>query len=191
MVDIIKFLPPVPTSFHSNHHRVQHRLSSEQITLPIFLTTVNNVYQNDRRTSITNTKRWIGRCPGDPARHLNISDASYSIHRKTMHRELSRYCPAVTNETCISSKIKQQQQQQKNSDKDLIKPTIGTGTTVNSFPSLSGVDAQSFRLFDALSKHVTIKPEPLRPGNSFLNNSPNALTSWQKYWSSTQTQRRR
>jgi hypothetical protein len=157
----------------------------DQISLPIFFSTVKNFSQNDRSTILPNAKRWIGRCPGDPPRQLNISDIPYSVHRKVIYRELAQYHPATINDVSASIKSKQQQQQ-KNSSKESLK-----ATTVISVPSLSSIETQSSRLFDALSKHVTIKAEPLRPVNNFINNSSSTSSSWQKYWTSSHTQRRR
>ena len=184
MVEFIKFLPSAPTSIPSHIHKIQNRLPSDQISLPIFFSTVNNNPQNDRH----NAKRWIGRCPGDPPRQLNISDTPYSIHRKVIYRELARYYPATTVDMCASIRIKQQQ---KNSNREPLKATIGAGATVTTVSNLSLVDAENSHLFDALSKHVTIKAEPLRPSNNFVNNTNSTLSSWQKYWTSTHTQRRR
>jgi hypothetical protein len=96
---------------------------------------------------------------------------------------MARGYPRTTVDMSASSKIKQQQQ--KNSNKEPLKVT-----TVTSLPVLSGVDSQNTRLFGALSKHVTIKAEPLRTENYFVNNTNKILSSWQKYWASTHTQRR-
>jgi hypothetical protein len=177
MVDIIKFLPPLPTSIH----RIPNRLPSEQINLPIFFSNFKNFSQIDRSTVLNNTKRWIGRCPCDPPRQVNISDIPF---RKVNHREITRCNLTTTTTNELPAPVKSKSQ--KNSSKESLK-----STTVTSFPSLSSIETQSSRLFDALSKHVTIKPEPLRPANSFVNNSCTSSSSWQKYWSSTQTQRRR
>jgi hypothetical protein len=173
MVDIIKFLPPVLPSFRSNIHQIRNRTPSEQFPLP----NVNNhLSQNDRSNFLNNnTKRWIGRCPGDPSRQVNISDQQpYSLHRKVIYSELSRCCPTTTVDASIPNKIKQQ----KNCYREPLKVTTVTPNSVLS----------NSRLFDALSKHVTIKPEPLRPTNNFVSST---LSSWQKYWTSTHTQRKR
>ncbi|CAF2376408.1 unnamed protein product [Rotaria sp. Silwood2] len=190
MVDIIKFLPSVPTHSPSNIHRIQNRLTSEQITLPILLSAVNNNYQHDRTNTINHTKRWIGRCPRDPTHRINISDGLQSMRPNAIDHEIARYYPGITIDMSASIKIKQQQQQ-RNSSKEPLKVIIGTGTTVTSASILTNVDDQSSRLFDALSKHVTIKPEPLRSTNNFSNNTTYTLSSWKKYWASTFAQRRR
>jgi len=176
MVDICKFLPPVLPSFHSNIHRIRNKSSCQQISIPLSFSSTNHIPQNDRSTIINNTKRWIGRCPGDPPRHVNISDLPYSLHRKIIDRELSRYNTTITTTVDASPSIKIKHQ--KNSNREPLKTTT---VTSNSLLSNS-------HLFDALSKHVTIKSEPLRPTNNFVNNT---VSSWQKYWTSIQRQRRR
>lgn len=131
---------------------------------------------------IQNTKHWFGRCPGDPPRQLNILDPPNPLHR----RELSN-CFSTTIDSSTTMKMKVSLPPvQKTNQKELLKVTT---VTSNSF--LSNVDATNSRLFDALSKHFTIKAEPIRPVNHFLHNSNNITSSWQKYWASTQTQRRR
>ncbi len=185
MVDIIKFLPHILPSFPSNIHRIRNRPTCEQI----FLSTINQIPQNDYSNIINNTKRWIARCPGDPPRPFNISNLPYNLHRKVTYPELSRYYSATTTTTFDTSapiKIKQQPQQQKNSNKEPLKATTVTSNSV-----LSNVDVSNTDLFDALSQHVTIKAEPLRPANNFVNNTSNTSSSWQKYWISTNPQRRR
>jgi hypothetical protein len=166
MVDIIK-LP-------------SNRPFFEQITVPILYSNVHRTPQNE----YLNTKQWIGRCPGDPPRHVNISDLP-SLHRNVINRELLR-CYSTTVDTSASMKIKPAPQQQRNSNKEPLKVTTVTSNSI-----LSNVDETDSHLFDALSKHFTIKAEPLRPVSNFLNNSTNTVSSWQKYWASTQTQRQR
>jgi hypothetical protein len=179
MVDIIKSLPPIPGLSSTNIHRRLNRPSRRQIHLPILVSGVDNIPQNDRTIFFPNNKRWIGRYPGEALRQHDIFNTPSSIHH-----EMARGYPRTTVDMSASSKIKQQQQ--KNSNKDSLKVT-----TVPSLPVLSGVDSQNARLFGALSKHVTIKAEPLRPANYFVNNPNKILSSWQKYWASTHTQRRR
>ncbi|CAF1180743.1 unnamed protein product [Rotaria sordida] len=190
MVDIIKFLPSVPTEIPSNIGRIQKRLTSEQITLPILLSTVNNNHQHDRTTAINHTKRWIGRCPRDPLRYINISDGLHSMDPKVIDHEMARYYPGTTIDMSASIKIKQQQQQ-RNRNREPLKVIIGTGTAVTSASILPNVDDRSTRLFDTLSKHVTIKPEPIRSTNDFVNSTTYTLSSWKKYWGLTFAQRRR
>jgi len=109
-----------------------------------------------------------------------------------MYQELSRYCPSTVD---LSRSVKSKQQ--RNTTKDTTKITTSTTTlgsektNITSQPSFSYGDSQSSRLFDTLSKHVTVKPEPLRPSNNLTNNTANTLTSWQRYWTSTHVQRRR
>jgi hypothetical protein len=178
MVDIIKFLPPL-------FPRIRNRSHNEPISLPNFFSTINHVSRNERLNINNNGKRWIGRYPRDPYR----SDPPYNSHQKVILRELSRYyLPTITTtvDASVSTKIKQQQQQQKNSNKEPLKVTTVTSNII-----LSNVATTSSHLFDALSKHVTIKAEPLRTANNFVNNTSNASSSWQNYWASAQTKRRR
>ncbi|CAF0829723.1 unnamed protein product [Rotaria sp. Silwood1] len=188
MVDCIKFLPSISTQIPSNIHRIQNRLTSEQITLPILLSTVNNNYQHDRTTTHQHPKRWIGRCPRDPPLHVNASDELHRMHTKVIDHEMARYYPGTTIDMSASIKIKQPQ---RNSNKEPLRAIIGTGTTVTSTSILTNVDDRSSRLFDTLSKHVTIKAEPLRSTNDFANNTAYTLSSWKKYWASSFAQRRR
>ena len=141
---------------------------------------------------VHNAKQWFGRCPGDPPRQLNISDLPYQMHRRTISRELTE-CFSTTIESSTTMKTKPPPlpptvvpQQPRTYNKEPLKVTTVTSTSF-----LSNGEATNSRLFDALSKHFTIKAEPLRPANNFLNNSNNTTSSWQKYWTSTQTQRRR
>ncbi len=174
MVDICKFLPPVLPSFHSNIPRIRNKSSCQQMFIPLIFSSNNYIPQNDRTNIINKTKRWIGRCPGDPPRHINISDLPYNLHRKVINHELSRYITTTTVDASPSIKIKEQ----KNSNREPLKATTVTSNSILS----------NSHLFNALSKHVTIKSEPLRPVNNFLNNT---VSSWQTYWTSIQTQRQR
>lgn len=135
---------------------------------------------------IANTKHWFGRCPGDPPRQLNSFDLPNPLQRQSISRELS-HCFSTTVDSSTMMKMKAPLPPvQKTNKKELLKVTT---VTSNSF--LSNVDATNSRLFDTFSKHFTIKAEPLRPANHFLSSSSNTASSWQKYWTSTQTQRRR
>lgn len=193
MVDIIKLPLNAPTSFSSNIHNPRSKHFSEQITLPIYLSSTNPVSLNERLSNIQ-TKRWIGNCPTNPPRLLDVANSPYSIHRKIMHQELSRHYPA-TFDMPKSGKNKLPPPpplNQRNLTKDSTMTVTSSGATnLTSQTSFDNVDAQSSRLFDTLSKHVTIKAEPLRPANNFTNNTTNTLTTWQKYWTSTLAQRRR
>ncbi|UJR10592.1 hypothetical protein I4U23_014789 [Adineta vaga] len=187
MVDVIEFLPPISGLFNKNIHQKD----TKQVILPIILTTVKNLPSNDRVNNFQNTTQWIARCPSDTLRQINTSHVAYDIHRKTISHELSQFYPADTTDKFSMVKIKQQQQPT-NDTKDSLKVTVGTTTTtVTSLPNVSSVDTRSTRLFNTLSKHVTIKTEPLRQTNYLLNNSKKTSSSWQKYWTSRFTQRRR
>jgi hypothetical protein len=107
-----------------------------------------------------------------------------------MYQQLSRHYPS-TVDLSISAKINQPQQH--NITKDSTKTTTNGngGTSITFQSSLENDDIQSLRLSDTLSKHVTIKTEPVRPANNFINSTMNPLTSWQRYWTSTHVQRRR
>jgi hypothetical protein len=142
----------------------------EQITVPI-------LSRNDR----SNNKQWIGRCPGDQPRQFNISDLP-NLQRNVINREMLR-CYSINFDR--SMKIKQQQ---KTNNREPLKVTTVTSNSI-----LSNIDETDSRLFEALSKHFTIKPEPLRPvvNNNIVNNSNNIQSSWQKYWTSTNPQRGR
>ncbi|CAF1146757.1 unnamed protein product [Adineta steineri] len=191
MVDIIKPISPVSTLLSSTNVQRQNRLTSKHLSLPVLVTTVDNIPSNEQTNIFLNSKRWIGRCPGEMTnRQLTTSNVAYNIHRKMIYRELSQFYPMTTGDLSAMIKIKQQHQQ-KNFNKESLKVTIGTATTVTSLPTVSSVDAQSSRLFDTLSKHVTIKAEPLRPTNYFINNTNKFVSSWKKYWASTHIQRRR
>jgi len=190
MVDIIKFLPYVPTSLSSNIHNLRSKPYYQQITLPKYLSNTNNTSQNDRINNIY-TKNWIGNCPTNPPRLLDISNSPYTLHKKIMHQELSGHYPTTVD---FSRLAKSKQRQQSNTTKitTTTTTTAASGeTNLTSQPSFSNGHNQNSRLFDTLSKHVTIKAEPLRPSNSFINSSTNTLTSWQRYWTSTHVQRRR
>lgn len=194
MVDIIKPIAHGSTAFPLKSHLSRPRPFNQQVTLPIFVSHTENVFPNDRINNINQTKRWIGNIPPNPfSRLIDATNTPYGLHRKIMYQELSRRCPIT-----VGSKSKQQ-----NLNKERTKTsTTGTMTTttttalnggpnVASQASFSNVDIQSSRLFDTLSKHVTIKGEPLRPMNTFNNITTNTLTSWQRYWASTHAQRRR
>jgi hypothetical protein len=184
MVDIIKSFPHAATSYPSNALNLRHKPPSQQINLPLLLPSIKNL--NDRLNGVQ-AKRWIGRCPCDPPRLVDNSNSPYNLHRKIMYQELVRQCP-TTVDASSSRKIKQQ----RNINKDTSKITTGIGgMNIVSETTYSGIDIQSSRLFDTLSKHVTIKPEPLRSTNTLVHSSTSTLTSWQRYWTSTHTQRRR
>lgn len=188
MVDIIKCLPHLPTFFASNIHNLQSKPFYQEITLPIYLSNTNNISQNDRINNIY-TKRWIGNFPTNPSRLLDVSNSPYSLHRKIMYQELSRHCPTKVD---LARSAKSRQQHNKNKDTTTTTTTPASGgTNITSQTSFSNGDIQSSRLFDTLSKHVTVKAEPLRPSNNFINSATNTLTSWQRYWTSTHAQRRR
>jgi hypothetical protein len=194
MVDIIKSLPSVPTSFASNSQNLRYNPSSQQVSIPVLLSRVQNVSQNDRLKNLY-TKRWIGPCLSNPSPLLDVSKSPYSLYRKVMYQELSRPYP-----TAVDANVSLKNKQQRNTNKDTTKTKVTAPTTTTTAiegtnnPSQSftnTVDMQSSRLFDSLSKHFTIKAEPLRPSNSFTNSSTTTSTSWQKYWASTHVQRRR
>jgi hypothetical protein len=146
----------------------------ERITVPI-------LSRNDR----SNNKQWIGRCPGDRPRQFNISDLP-NLQRNVINREMLR-CYSINVDTPTPMKIKQQQQQQRTNNREPLKVTTVTSNSI-----LSNIDETDSRLFEALSKHFTIKAEPLRPfNNNIVNNSNNTQSSWQKYWTSTNPQRGR
>lgn len=191
MVDIIRFLPPISKTVPSDIPRIKNRPTSKQITLPILFSTATINYQNDRKNNNNHKKRSARRNNNTPSRQMGASDTSDGIYRKDIDQEMARYYPGTTIDMSASIKIKQQQQQQqyKNSNRESFKAIIGNGTTVSSIPILSNVDARSSRLFDTLSKHFTIKAEPLRPSNQFVNNTTSTLSSWKKYWTSTETQK--
>ena len=135
---------------------------------------------------IQNTKHWFGRCLGDPPRQLNNLDLPNPLHRQLISRELFHYF-STTVDSSTTMKLKAPLPPvQKTNHKELLKVT-----TVTSHSFLSNVDVTNSRLFDTFSKNITIKAEPLRPANNFLNSSSNTASSWQKYWTSTHTQRRR
>jgi len=188
MVDIVKSLPKVPTSFSSNIYNLRSKPFSKKKKLPKCLPNTNEISLTDRLNNI-HTKRWIGNYPANPSRLLDVSKTPYSIHRKIMYQELSRNFSSTID---ISRSAKSKQQH--NTSKDTTKSTTTLGseqTNITSQTSFSCSDTQSSRLFDRLSKHVTVKAEPLRPSNNLTNNSTNTLTSWQRYWTSTHVQRRR
>jgi hypothetical protein len=192
MVDIVKSLPNVPTSFSSNIYNLRSKPFCKKKKLPKCLPNTNEISLTDRSNNI-HTKRWIGNYPANPSRLLDVSKTPYTIHRKIMYQELSQQFPS-TVDVSRSAKSKQQ----RNTSKDTTKITTASTTTlgseqtnITSQTSFSYSDAQSSRLFDRLSKHVTVKAEPLRPSNNLTNNSTNTLTSWQRYWTSTHVQRRR
>ena len=114
-------------------------------------------------------KCWIGRRPGDPPRLLDVANAPYGIHRRIIHQELSR--PVPTRQEFLQ--------------------TVRSKQSKTSTTSYLTVQAESKRLFDALSKHITVKSEPLRTTNQLNHTSTSTLTSWQKYWASTHAERRR
>jgi hypothetical protein len=192
MVDIIKSLPYVPTSFPSNIHNLSSKPYYRKITLPKYLSNTNNISQNDRINNIY-TKHWSGNYPTNPSRLLDISNSPYSLHKKIMHQELSQHYPTTVDLSRLAkSKQRQQSNTTKNSTTTTATTTAASGErNLTSQPSFSNGHNQNSRLFDTLSKHVTIKAEPLRPSNSFINSSTNTLTSWQRYWTSTHAQRRR
>jgi hypothetical protein len=164
MVDIIKLLPHTATSFSSNAHHLQPKVFNQQINLSI------------------QTKRWFGNYPSNSTPSIDVSKSPYAIHRKIMYQQLSRHCP-MTIDSNRSPRNKQH-----GTSKETTKTN---GTNITPQPSITYGDVQSTRLFDTLSKHVTVKAEPLRSSNGLINNPTNTVTSWQKYWTSTHTQRRR
>ena len=154
---------------------------NDQITAPIFVPNINHVSTYKHLNIIKNNDHWIGRCPGDPPRHVNMLDPS-----STLQRKLARYYPSTTTtiDSYYTLRTKQQQRE------CLIKEPLRV-TTVTSNSILSNNEATNSRLFDVLSKHITVKSEPIRPINNSINQTANTLSSWQKYWSSTQVQRKR
>lgn len=184
MVDVIKSLPLAQALPSTNLYRRQNRPTNKQISLPIFVSTVDNISQYDRTTFFQNNKRWIERYTGGTLRQIDISNVPYSMHRKVIDSELARCYPVTTVDMSASIKIKQQK---KNSNKEQLK----TATTVRSPSVLSSIDSQNSHLIDGLSKHVIIKSEPVRPANYIVHHTNKISSSWQKYWTSTHTQRQR
>ncbi|CAF2095828.1 unnamed protein product [Rotaria magnacalcarata] len=200
MVDIIKILPPLSKPVASDIHRIHNRPTSRQITLPILFSTVTIHSKHDRTTTFNLKNRSTRRGPGDLHHQINVCDTQDSMHRALIDHEMARYYSGTTIDMSASIKIKQQQQQQQqqqqsqqqknSSNREPFRAIIGSGTTVTSIPVITNVDARSSRLFDTLSKHFTIKAEPLRPVNNFVNNTTSTLYSWKKYWTSTEIQKR-
>ena len=175
MVDIIKSFPHTATGFSNNTRRLQSKVFHPQINL------LNN-YKNNP------TKRWIGSRPLNQTPLIDVSNSPYAIHRKVMYQQLSRNYPMTVDATKSSTS------KQRSTSKETTKTsttTASNGTYMIPQAMVEYGDVQSTRLFDTLSKHVTVKPEPIRAGNGLMNNPSNALTSWQRYWTSTHTQRRR
>lgn len=203
MVDIIKSFSHGSTAFPLKSHLSRPKPINHQVTLPIFVSHTDNVFSSNDRINNNQTKRWIGNLSPNPfARLIDVSNTPYSLHRKIMYQELSRRCP-ITVDSSKGSNNKH-----RNLGKERTKTSTTTGTTTTttatatttalngglngiSQASFSNGDIQSSRLFDTLSKHVTIKAEPLRPTNTFNSLTTQTLTSWQKYWTSTHAQRRR
>ncbi|CAF0966357.1 unnamed protein product [Adineta ricciae] len=188
MVEVIQTFSSPSKLFTSNIYRKDNK----QVTLPIIVTTIDGPSSHGRVKNLQDTTRWIGRSAGDTLPQLDSCHAAYTIHRKTIYHELSQFYPAATADT-NSTLIKiKQQYKQKNGNKDSLNVTVGTTTTtVAPLPNVSSGDTQNTRLFNTLSKHVTIKAEPIRQTNFLVNNTKKVLSSWQKYWTSTYTQRRR
>lgn len=188
MVDVIKPFLHGSTAFPIKSTNFRLKAINHQVTLPIFVSQTENLFTNERINN-NQTKRWIG----NPfQRLLDVSNAPYSLHRKIMYQELSRRCPMTVDSSKGS----------KNKPRSLTKEQTKTSTTTTtgfnggnyflSQASFSNGDIQSSRLFDTLSKPVTIKAEPLRPVNALnTTTTTNVLTSWQRYWTSTHAQRRR
>lgn len=198
MVDVIKPFLHGSTAFPIKSHNPRLKAINHQVTLPIFVSQTENLFTNDRINN-NQTKRWIGNASSNPFhRPIDVSNAPYSLHRKIMYQELSRRCPISVD----SSKGPRNKAttMSKERTKTSTTGTITTTTTMTGFnignyvlsqASFSNGDIQSSRLFDTLSKPVTIKPEPLRPVNTLNTTTANVLTSWQRYWASTHAQRRR
>ncbi|CAF0878680.1 unnamed protein product [Rotaria sp. Silwood1] len=183
MVDIIKFQPSVSHHFPANNQSLRNKLNSQQLNLPIFLSSDYTFTEAEHIKKI-DTKRWINYCGHNSSRLLDASNLPYSVHRKVMYQQLSRQCTTTVR---IHGSLKTKQQ--RNASKDT---TIGNGgTNTTSQPSFCNSDIQSSHVFKTLSKYITIKPEPLRPSNSFTRSSTSTSTSWQRYWTSTHAQRRR
>ena len=164
MVDILKHpstsFSSSSSTFYANLFHLRCKTPAEQMSGPIFL---SNTSQFPVQNYLSNLggKRWIGRCPGDPARLLDVAQAPYGIHRRIINQELSRPVPAR---------------------QEMPTKTKNSALTVH---------AHGTRLFDALSKHISVKAEPLRATNQLNHNSTSTLTSWQRYWTSTHVERRR
>lgn len=191
MVDILKL--PVQTtasssavSYYSYVFSLQCKAAMQPMTGPV---TVVNSSRFPARNYLSNLagNRWIGRCPGDPPRLLDVAHAPYGIHRRIIYQELSRPVPGRTE---ISTNV--HDKPTKNSRRDSLKTRHApAGTLTSSEASFMSAQAQSTRLFDSLSKHITVKAEPLRPTNNFTTGTTSTLTSWQRYWASTLAERRR
>ena len=152
----------------------------------MFLSSLNYSPINDRLNNVF-TNRWIGRRPCDPPRLLDISNAPYGIHRKLINQELLRPIPVR-----IDPPIQVKMRSPRDMSKDSAKIRNST-TDFNSNSQMSRLNIQSRnnRRPDDLSQHITIKSQPIHPSNVFSHNSNSTLTSWQKYWISTHSERRR
>ena len=185
MIDIIKLLPHVPTSFSSNKDRWRSKPIYQRPNVLKPIPSSNNISQHDSGYSI------YGTCLGEHgttslSRLLDVSTAPYGIHRKVTYQQLSKDCPSRMDLT-KSEKSKQRRK----TSKDTSTTTSSVETHSSSQPSVSTSDTHDARLFDTLSKHFTIKAEPLRPSTNSNNNPTDTQTSWQKYWTATHTPRRR
>ena len=170
MVETIKYLPALsPTRFHQR--------SLKEIALPIFLA----VDQHVPTPRKSHSKRWIGRCPGDPPRSLKISDESYASHRQSPRDEFDRHQSlTIGRSPAVRAKQRQQQHREKNRRRDRWK-SINVGAPVSSMSILSDVDAhQQSRLSHASSKSFTTRKELLRSVHQSANNGEDSSTFWQK-----------
>ena len=188
MVDILKYPSPSSSSssFISNVFNLRCKPPAKSITGPIFLSTNTPFPVQDYLSNLAR-KRWMGRCPGDPPRLVDVPQSPYGIHRRIIHQELSRPVAARID---LAPTIRNTQPKLINRDVTKMKNVPG-GTGIATETSFLTIQAQSTRLFNALSKHITVKPEPLRPANNLTHGSTSTLTSWQRYWTSTHVERRR
>ena len=169
MVDVLKYpsasFSSSSATFYANLFHLRCKTPAEEMSGPVFLSNTSQFPVQNYLSNLSG-KRWIGRCPGDPPRLLDVAQAPYGIHRRIIHHELSRPVAA----------------RQETHPVVRPKPSASSGFIVQ---------AQSTRLFDALSKHITVKAEPLRATNHLQHHSTSTLTSWQRYWTSTHVERRR
>ena len=190
MVDIFGTLPSVAPTNPSTLRLIRNKLTTEQTNLPLIFSTNNNNCRQDYATGISDTKRWTGHGLDEISHPFNVSDVSHRIHRKFIDHELDQCYSTTTNDTTVSYQIKQHAQQ-KNSIKQPLRVAIGTGATATSIPIVSNVDDHNSCLFNVLSKHFTIRAEPLRPTNYFVNDTSNIKFLWKNYRISSNIQKRR
>lgn len=187
MVDVIKLQPSLYNSTLNAQHP-QCKSGSRQFNLTGLLARCY-AYADNESIKNLQSKQWIDLCPHNPSRWLDSSAAPYSLHRKVMYQELSRPCASTTVRLNGTAKVKPQQSTSYIS-KNTIGGTVG-GIHNTAQASFYNSDIQNGSSFNSLSKFITVKPEPLRPSHNLAKSSPNTVSSWQKYWTSTYGQRRK